>query len=130
MYSTDQITMAARLSKEILLLQTTPAEGFELTNTSDVFNWSGTLASPASSPYSGKKFRIQIQFPETYPFKPPAVLFLDKVVPVHPHIHPETADASGGLVCLRMLTPEGWSATLKISHVIAELRKMLTVLDA
>jgi ubiquitin-protein ligase len=122
--------MAARLSKEILLLRATPAEGFELTDATDVFNWSGTLTSPASSPYGGKKFRIQLQFPETYPFKPPTVQFLDRVVPVHPHIHPASEDSPGGAVCLRLLTSEGWSATTKVGHVITELRTMLLSLDA
>jgi len=122
--------MAARLSKEILLLRATPAEGFELTDATDVFNWSGTLTSPVASPYGGRKFRIQLQFAETYPFKPPTVQFLDKVAPVHPHIHPASEDSPGGTVCLRLLTQEGWSATTRASNIIAELRTMLLSIDA
>ena len=120
------MTIPARLTRELQIIQMTPIEGFQLTDVPDMLNWQGLIESPSSSPYRGKKFNIQIQFPSSYPHAPPTVRFLESLSPTHPHID----NASGGNVCMKLITSEGWGPTYMVKHVIAELRVLLTSLDS
>ena len=56
-------------------------------------------------PYSKGAFRIKIEFPAEYPFKPPKITFLTKVY--HPNIDEK------GQVCLPIISAENWKPATK-----------------
>ena len=41
----------------------------------NLFRWVGTINGPDDSPYAGMILKLQIEFPDTYPYKPPNCLF-------------------------------------------------------
>ena len=84
---------------------------------SDVFNWEGIMFGPADSPYTGGVFKVNIQFPVDYPFKPPRVVFTTKIY--HPNIN------THGFICLDILK-QNWSPALTISKVLLSVLSMLT----
>jgi ubiquitin-protein ligase len=63
-------------------------------------------------------FAFQFDFPNNYPFKPPAITVLTQSY--HPNIKTST-----GEICDAMLTGEGWGPTLNVKKVCAQLRKFL-----
>lgn len=83
----------------------------------DLFKWEGMIMGPADSPYSGGVFRLRIQFPTDYPFKPPHVQFVTKIY--HPNIN------AAGLICLDILKTQ-WSPALTISKVLLSITSLLT----
>ena len=70
--------------------------------------WNGTILGPTESPYSGGIFKLEIKFTEDYPFKPPKIRFLTKIL--HPNIN------THGSICLDILN-KNWSPVLNISKV-------------
>ena len=86
-----------RLIKELKLLKTDPPENISAGQVgSDLFNWVGVIIGPQGTPYENGIFRVSINFPTDYPFKPPHVKFITKVF--HPNISFET-----GAICLDIL---------------------------
>ena len=83
----------------------------------DLFLWEGVIFGPADSPYAGGVFKLQIQFPKDYPFRPPVVIFLTKIY--HPNISP-----SGG-ICLDILKNQ-WSPALTIAKALLSICSLLT----
>ena len=41
----------------------------------NLFRWVGTINGPDDSAYEGMQLKLQIEFPETYPYKAPNCLF-------------------------------------------------------
>ena len=83
----------------------------------DFFNWEGVIFGPPDSPFTGGIFKVNIQFPADYPFKPPRVVFLTKIY--HPNIN------SNGVICLDILK-QNWSPALTISKVLLSILSLLT----
>nr|XP_008528976.1 PREDICTED: heat shock factor-binding protein 1 [Equus przewalskii] len=52
-------------------------------------------------PYNLKAFKLRINFPEEYPFRPPTVKFTTKIY--HPNVD------SDGQVCLPIISNENWT---------------------
>merc|ERR1719499_737212 len=46
--------------------------------------WEARLPGPAGTPYAGGTFHLAMQFPETYPLKPPQVKFVTACF--HPNV--------------------------------------------
>jgi len=74
--------------------------------------WQGVLV-PEKEPYNKGAFKLQIDFPAEYPFKPPKVTFLTKIY--HPNIDEK------GQVCLPIIAPENWKPATKTEQVIESL---------
>jgi len=83
----------------------------------DMFRWEGVIMGPADSPYAGGVFKLNIQFPVDYPFKPPHLQFTTKIY--HPNIN------AAGLICLDILKGQ-WSPALTISKVLLSITSLLT----
>ncbi|KAJ1093814.1 hypothetical protein NDU88_006905 [Pleurodeles waltl] len=64
-------------------------------------------------PYDKGAFRIEINFPAEYPFKPPKINFKTKIY--HPNIDEK------GQVCLPVISAENWKPATKTDQVIQSL---------
>ena len=110
---------AKRILKELLDLKKDPpsncSAGPEIET--DIFRWEGVIYGPADSPYSGGFFKLKIQFPVDYPFKPPHVQFTTKIY--HPNVN------AAGLICLDILKGQ-WSPALTISKVLLSIGSLMT----
>jgi ubiquitin-conjugating enzyme E2 D/E len=82
----------------------------------DIYKWVATLIGPLGTPYEGGVFKLNIDFPTNYPFKPPKVRFITKIY--HPNIN-----SSGG-ICLDILK-DNWSPALTISKVLLSIGSLL-----
>jgi ubiquitin-conjugating enzyme E2 D/E len=85
-------------------------------NIENMFLWYGTIIGPTDSPYSGGIFKLEIKFTEDYPFKPPKIKFITKIL--HPNIN------SYGSICLDTLN-KSWSPILNISKVLLSICSLL-----
>lgn len=84
---------------------------------SNMFEWDGCIIGPADSPYQGGVFKLAIQFPVDYPFRPPTVRFKTRIY--HPNIN------ATGLICLDILKGN-WSPVLTIAKVLLSISSLLT----
>ena len=107
-----------RLKKEYDELRKNPPENCSAGPVNDNFyEWTGQIIGPANTPYSGGIFKLQINYPSNYPFKPPKINFITKVY--HPNI-----DSSGN-ICLDILKDK-WSPALTISKLLLSISSLLT----
>ncbi len=84
---------------------------------------SAVTAAAAASSSSSAYFAFQLDFPTTYPFKPPQITVLG------PSYHPNIKKSSGE-ICDAVLTGDQWGPTLNIRKICARLRKFLCEPDA
>ena len=82
----------------------------------DLFKWEATIIGPVDTVYEGGIFKLDILFPERYPFKPPKIKFRTRIY--HPNIN-----SSGG-ICLDILKDQ-WSPALTISKVLLSICSLL-----
>ncbi len=107
-----------RIQKELKDLQQDPPANCSAGPAgSDMFRWEGVIMGPTDSPYSGGVFKLDIQFPVDYPFKPPKIQFTTKIY--HPNVN------ATGLICLDILKQQ-WSPALTISKVLLSITSLLT----
>jgi len=107
-----------RIQKELVDLKRDPPSNCSAGPVGDdMFTWEGVIFGPDDSPYTGGCFKLRIQFPIDYPFKPPVVTFLTRIY--HPNI-----SAAGG-ICLDILKTQ-WSPALTISKVLLSITSLLT----
>jgi len=85
-------------------------------NDSNIQKWSATIIGPSGSPYEGGKFKLNIDIPNDYPFKPPSIHFVTKIY--HPNI------SSTGQICLDILKGQ-WSPTLNIFKTLLSITSLL-----
>ena len=85
-------------------------------NESDLFEWEAIIIGPGDSPFQGGIFKLNINFPSDYPFKPPKVGFVTPIY--HPNIN------KSGNICLDILGRQ-WSPVLTISKVLLSICSLL-----
>ncbi len=108
---------SVRIKRELeLLIKDPPANCSAGPEDEDIFRWTATLLGPENSVYEGGIFKLCIEFPGDYPFKPPKIKFLTKIY--HPNIN------LGGGICLDILK-EQWSPALTISKVLLSICSLL-----
>jgi len=107
-----------RLQKELADLRERGMRTFQdvQVDEANLLIWEGLLL-PDKPPYNKGAFRIQITFPNDYPFKPPSVLFKTKIY--HPNID------ENGQVCLDVIHSEHWKPATKVETVITSLIKLI-----
>jgi ubiquitin-conjugating enzyme E2 L3 len=103
-----------RIQKELSDIQSSNAKHFRNINVDErnMLQWHGLLV-PEKEPYCKGAFKIQIDFPAEYPFKPPKVTFMTKIY--HPNVDEK------GQVCLPIIAPENWKPATKTDQVIQSL---------
>ena len=109
---------ARRITKELMDLKKDPPSNCSAgpETETDLFRWEGMIYGPADSPYAGGFFKLKIQFPVDYPFKPPHVQFITKIY--HPNVN------AAGLICLDILKQQ-WSPALTISKVLLSIASLM-----
>jgi len=83
---------------------------------SDMLHWTATIRGPPESPYELGVFKVQLKYPEDYPFKAPEVQFMTEVY--HPNI------TMMGKICLDILADK-WSPSYNIRTVLQQLQGLL-----
>jgi len=103
-----------RLQKELQDLRTAGLKAFReiQVDESNILLWQGLLV-PDSAPYNKGAFKIEIQFPAEYPFKPPKLVFKTKIY--HPNVDEK------GQICLPIVSVENWKPATKTEQVIQAL---------
>jgi len=111
--------MTKRLQKELQEFISNPQDwcSVSLANDDNMFLWKGEIIGPDKTPYEKGVFKLEIEIPTDYPFKPPKVKFLTKIY--HPNVK------SDGNFCTEILTAQGWSPQLKMNQVLLTVRQLL-----
>lgn len=108
-----------RIQRELLDVKNNPTDAITIEphEDGDAFHWKASINGPADTPYEGGVFKIDIKFPQDYPFKAPKLLFLTKIY--HPNIN------SSGSICLDILGSQ-WSPVLTVPKTLLSLSSLLT----
>ncbi|XP_068957008.1 ubiquitin-conjugating enzyme E2 L3 isoform X1 [Petaurus breviceps papuanus] len=84
----------------------------------NLLTWQGLIV-PDNPPYDKGAFRIEINFPAEYPFKPPKITFKTKIY--HPNIDEK------GQVCLPVISAENWKPATKTDQGTSWAFSLLTM---
>merc|ERR1711872_816630 len=103
-----------RLTKELSDIRKSDSKSFRniIVDESNILYWTGLIV-PDKAPYNKGAFKVDINFPAEYPFKPPKVTFKTKIY--HPNIDEK------GQVCLPIISTENWKPATKTDQVIQSL---------
>ncbi|KAJ8325796.1 hypothetical protein BDV3_000965 [Batrachochytrium dendrobatidis] len=109
-----------RIQKELADLTKNPMSNVSIGPKSEdnLMNWEGIVTGPANSPFAQGIFKITIDFPVDYPFKPPQIKFATKVY--HPNIDHD------GTICLGLIKTDAWKPSTKLSEVLMAVVQILT----
>ena len=108
----------SRIQKELVELQ---KEGSAMNVSAgpkgdDIREWEGIIIGPVGTPYEGGVYKLAINFPKDYPFKPPKVKITTPIY--HCNI------SNQGYICLDVLKDK-WSPVLTISKVMLSICSLL-----
>ena len=107
-----------RITKELNEFQRAPPSNIRVEpKDDDFYHWYAYITGPEGSPYSGHEFKVKVQFPTDYPFKPPKVSVMTKIF--HPNID------GTGTICLDILRDEKWSPALDIQKTLLSISSIL-----
>uniref|UniRef100_A0A0R3RW73 GDP-4-keto-6-deoxy-D-mannose-3,5-epimerase-4-reductase n=1 Tax=Elaeophora elaphi TaxID=1147741 RepID=A0A0R3RW73_9BILA len=108
-----------RLKKELTDIQSSDSRTFCCVefDESNLLHWTGLLV-PDKEPYNKGAFKVAIDFPVEYPFKPPKITFLTKIY--HPNVDEK------GQVCLPIISPDNWKPATKTEQVMNALLGLIT----
>ncbi|KAH8296170.1 hypothetical protein KR054_002571 [Drosophila jambulina] len=101
-----------RLNHELaLMLEDTKNLQFRnlMPEANNLFHWNALLL-PEAPPYDKGSFKVEIDFPQDYPFKPPRIHINTKIY--HPNVNER------GQVCMPILESEHWLPTARIDQVL------------
>ncbi|CAJ0923250.1 unnamed protein product, partial [Mesorhabditis belari] len=112
------MSISRRLQKELADIQGSGAKPYSSVeyNESNLLHWT-VLLHPDKEPYSKGAFRVQIDFPADYPFKPPKLTFLTKIY--HPNIDEQ------GQICLGIVHPDNWKPATRTEQVLMALLQLI-----
>ena len=82
----------------------------------NMYVWDAFIYGKKNTPYEGGIFKLNIEFPNNYPFSPPIITFVTKIY--HCNIN-----NSGG-ICLDILKDQ-WSPVLTINKILLSILSLL-----
>lgn len=82
----------------------------------NIFRWIGTICGPGDTVYAGHRYKLQLEFPNSYPYAAPLVKFLT------PCFHPNV-DLTGA-ICLDILKDK-WSALYDVRTILLSIQSLL-----
>jgi len=106
-----------RLKKELIRGYDDPAVSAAPLDEDNFMQWDGFIEGPEYTPWEGGFFHVRFKFPDSYPMKPPKVIFLNRVP--HPNV-----SSNSGEICLDILKSE-WKPVLGVNAVLTSLRSLL-----
>lgn len=88
----------------------------------NLFVWHVIITGPPDSVYQGFKYKISVNFPDQFPFKPPTMTF---ITPIY-HANVMLGDEVGknGTICWNTLK-EDWSPALQMTKVLLTLQQLM-----
>jgi len=106
-----------RLVRDLKKLRSEPPHGVIATpQDSNVLCWYATIIGPEDTPWEAGLFKLQLEFSEEYPTKPPKVIFLSKVF--HPNVY------ENGQICLDILQNQ-WSQLMDVAAILTSIQSLL-----
>ncbi|EPB69886.1 ubiquitin--protein ligase [Ancylostoma ceylanicum] len=95
------MSSSRRLQKELSDLKSCGVKAYESVeyDESNFLHWT-VLLVPDKEPYNKGAFKVNIDFPADYPFKPPKLTLATKIY--HPNIDDK------GRICLPIVDPNNW----------------------
>ncbi|CAF0999583.1 unnamed protein product [Didymodactylos carnosus] len=86
--------------------------------------WEAIVEGPTDTPYEGGRFKILIEFPAEFPFKPPIVSFNPPVY--HPNVHQQSVDShKEGSVSLTTQEAQQWSPGAAVGSFLPAVYSLL-----
>ncbi|XP_076919148.1 uncharacterized protein LOC143579854 isoform X1 [Bidens hawaiensis] len=113
----DTNSVTQRLQKELMALMMSGDLGVSaFPKGESIFTWIGTIEGGKGTMYEGLSYKLSLQFPLDYPFKPPQVKF--ETVCFHPNID------QFGNICLDILQDK-WSAAYDCRTILLSIQSLL-----
>jgi len=113
-----------RLSKELSKAHDGLPPGIAMVSAEGFSEWLLDIEVLDANPlYMNQIFRLKFTFSPSYPIEPPEVTFVsttERFIPMHPHIY------SNGIICLDLLSSQGWSPVQNVESICMSLQSMLT----
>ena len=107
-----------RLLKDIKKLETDPPVGFQaVPNPQNIKVWDAVIFGADDTLWEGGVFRLQLEFTDDYPNKPPEVWFRTPMF--HPNIY------NDGKICLDILQ-KAWTQMYDVYAIMTSIRSLLT----
>jgi ubiquitin-conjugating enzyme E2 C len=82
----------------------------------NLFKWVATIKGASSTVYEGLTFKLTLEFPSSYPYKPPEVRF--DTACFHPNVD------QAGNICLDILKDK-WTATYNVGALLISIQSLL-----
>ncbi|KRT78824.1 Ubiquitin-conjugating enzyme [Oryctes borbonicus] len=116
-YSTDNHAVTKRLHKELMTLMMSQDKSVSaFPEGENLFRWIGTIMGPKDTVYENQKYKLSMQFPNSYPYSAPIVKFIT------PCFHPNVD--TGGNICLDILKDK-WSALYDVRTILLSIQALL-----
>ena len=106
-----------RLRNELRDLLKNPTEGIHACPLDTSLSyWQASIKGPTDSPYEGGLFFLHIEFPKSYPFRPPLIKFITRIF--HPNV------SYHGDIGVNILKHD-WAPILMLTKVLVSIRSLL-----
>jgi len=110
-------SVTKRLQHELFTVVTAGDKGISAFPEGDsLFRWMATINGPIGTAYENLVYKLMLEFPGGYPYKPPSVIFIT------PCFHPNVD--SHGNICLDILK-ERWSALYDARSILLSVQSLL-----
>ncbi|EGG14123.1 ubiquitin-conjugating enzyme E2 [Cavenderia fasciculata] len=114
---TDSHSVTKRLQSELMGLMMAGITGISaFPNSDNIFNWVGTIQGASGTVYENLEYKMSLQFPTDYPFKPPVVKF--ETACFHPNV-----DVQGN-ICLDILKDK-WTPVYNVRTLLLSIQSLL-----